>query len=492
MSPEEWMASKGKKLMSPEEWMASRGKPPAAPEEQAAFGVFPKQRAVPSRPETQEAMRTFEKGAAEALGFSVPKKPEMSAKGIGAAGALGAGAALAGPRLLSTLGAGVQAIPLPATRAVGAGMRGVGTALQAIPTATRTGAGGAIMAGAETAGQLGEQVGVPRAVSETALLGAPAVARTAVRGMLGRPTQTLEQYARAAEDLGFRLSPAQVRADIPVPAKGATLYAERNQRIANELASASTGQMSAARNAEISPEFVRGRLKQLGGEFDQLYRGRDFNIDQPAVDAIRAIAAVESQLPPSASVSAVRTTANTILDNFSRLASRPGAQPGTFAIEGDMLQRLRTDLLGAARSATQRQDAHQLYGLVDVIDQSIARNHPQIAARLAELRPQYRNTVILEDLIRANGIKGGNISLEKLGNMLGARKTGVRSERDLDQLGEMGRELQLRALWETEGRGATAGEDVLGKLLGTGADIAGRVTGMRSAPARAAQRYFAE
>lgn len=459
------------------------------PEEQAAFGVYPKQRAVPSRLETREAMRKFAETGSQVLGLSVPEEPEMSAEKIGAAGAVGAGAALAGPRLLRTLGAGVQAIPLPATRAVGAGMRGLGTALQAIPTAKRTAAGSGILAGTETVGQAGEQVGIPRIVSEpAALFGAPAAARTVVRGVLGAPTRTREQYARAAEELGFKLSPAQVRADVPIPARGATFASDANQRLANELVSGSTGQVA----KEISPEFVRNRLRDLGQDFERLYRGQQFNIDPQAVQAIQSIAANEMQLPVNASVSSVRNTANNIIQNYQQLASRPGAKPGTFAIEGDMLQRLRTDLLGAARSATQRQDAHQIYELVDTIDASIARNHPQIAAELARLRPLYRNTIILEDLIRANGIRGGDVSLEKLGNLVMGRKGGVRSQRDLDQLGEMGRELQLRARWEKEGAGATAGEDILGKALGTGADIAGRLTGLRGTTARAAQRYYAE
>ena len=148
--------------------------------------------------------------------------------------------------------------------------------------------------------------------------------------------------------------------------------------------------------------------------------------------------------------------------------------------------------MASARSATNRQDAHQIYELIDVIDQSVAKNHPEIAAKLAEIRPQYRSTVVLEDLLRGNGIQQGNISLEKLGNMLGQRRSGVRrgAAGDIDQLGEMGRELKLRARWENAGRGATGGEDVLGKVLGTGSDLASALTGTRTRAARALQRAY--
>ena len=320
--------------------------------------------------------------------------------------------------------------------------------------------------------------------------GLPKMLRAGAKSLLGTPSVTSEKYARAAEQLGFKLSPAQVRQDVPAAAKGATFAAEENQALANKLVSSATG----VEAKEISPTFIRDRLKNLGSEFDKLYKGKDFVIDPQAVQALRSIAANEMQLPVNASVSAVKNTANEIIDNFSRMASRTGAQPGTFAIEGNALQRLRTDLLGAARSTTSRQDAHQIYELVDVIDKSIARNHPAIAAKLAELRPLYRNTVILEDLSRQGGIQQGNVSLERLGNMLGQRREGLRTgERaDIDRLGELGRQLKLRARWEPTGAAATPEADVLKKALGTTMGGVAELTGLRSRPARAAQRFYSQ
>jgi hypothetical protein len=464
---------------------------PEAEKETAAFGIYPKQRATPSKPETQQAMRTFAEKTGQALGFGVPEEPEMSPGAVAGGAGFGAAAGALGPSALKRGGQLISKIPTPQTRAAGGLMQALGTGMQSIPTTRRAAATGAAVGGAELAGQLGEQVGIPRAVSTPAVFAMPSATKAAGRALLGAPTRTREQYARAAESLGFQLSPAQVRADVPIPAKGSafiTSSAPKNQALANKLASSSTG----AEAKEISPDFVRKRIKDLGAEFDSLYKGKSFNIDQDAIQAIQSIAANEMQLPANASVTAVKQTADNIIKNYISMASRTGAKPSTFSIDGDALQRLRTDLLGAARSATQRQDAHQIYELVDVIDGSIARNHPQIAAKLDIIRPQYRNTVILEDLIRSGGIKGGDISLERLGNLVMGRKGGVRSQRDLDQLGELGRELQLRARWEKEGAGATPGEGFLSELLGTTADITGRITGTRSGAARAAQRYLGE
>jgi hypothetical protein len=307
--------------------------------------------------------------------------------------------------------------------------------------------------------------------------------------LLGSPSKTSEAVAKEAEKLGFKLSPSQVRQDVPSAAKGATGWAEGNQKLANELSSEGTGQ----KVAEITSDFIGKRLKTLGGEYDKIYKGKIFNIDQDAVNAIQEIARTEAQLPGVAGVSPVRQTAEDIMKGFQRLASRQGASPNTFGVEGEALQRMRNALAERARSSSSRGDAHEIYNLIDKIDGSIAKNHPDIATKLNELRPKYRNSIILEDAYRTGAIKQGNISLERLGNMLrGKRDTVRRSGQDIDNLGELGRELQLRARWETSGSATTGGEDVLKKALGTTIGGIESVTGLKSRPARAVQRALAD
>lgn len=329
--------------------------------------------------------------------------------------------------------------------------------------------------GYQTAGEIigGFGTALPRAI------------RSGAKMLLGTPTKTSSAYAKQAEELGFKLSPAQVKGDVPLPAKGATGWAEENQKLANELASKGTGKQV----SEINPDFVRERLSSLGNDFDKLYKGKIFNIDAQAVQALDTLRNVEQMLPTSVQVSAIKSTANNIVDNFSRLASQPGAKPNTFAIEGDALQKIRNDLSAAARGTSNRGDAHRIYELIDIIDDSIARNHPQIASELSVLRPQYRNTIVLEDLTRKGGIKQGNISLEQLGDMLGAQKGGVRRSGDIDQLGELGRELGLRARWQTASVASPVSSEV-GKILGTTLGGAATGLGLRSRAARAVQRAY--
>lgn len=308
--------------------------------------------------------------------------------------------------------------------------------------------------------------------------------------LVGATSKTGEKLAQQAEKIGFKLSPAQTRADVPVGEKGATFFAEKNQTLANELASEGTGKQV----KEVDAAFIGERLENLGGQYDKLYKGKVFNIDKDAVDALQQIRAMEAQLPGVAAVSPVAQTADEIVKNFRSLANRPGALPNTFGIQGEALQRIRNALTQRARS-TNAGNAREIYNLVDVIDASIAKNHSEVATALDVLRPQYRNTIILEDLYKNGGIKQGNISLERLGTMLRGERSVIRGTKsDIDELGKLGRELGLRARWEKTGTAPIEGTQVLGKALGTGAsDVLGGVAstaGLRSRPARAVQRFY--
>jgi len=71
--------------------------PVSKPSGGAAFGVYPRQRATPSRPETKESLRQASEKTAEALGFSVPEEPEFSPSAVGASAGMGAAAGALGP-----------------------------------------------------------------------------------------------------------------------------------------------------------------------------------------------------------------------------------------------------------------------------------------------------------------------------------------------------------------------------------------------------------
>jgi len=301
----------------------------------------------------------------------------------------------------------------------------------------------------------------------------PMGART-VGTMVGSTTKEGERIAGIAERLGFKLSPSQVRADSPVAEKGAALWAKQNQTLANRLASNDTGKAT----DEITEGFIRERIDTLGKEFDKVYKGKEFAIDSSIRPQLENILAREQELG-FAGVTAVKGAAKSILDKLS-----------TNKVSGDDLQRLRNALTSAARNSESRIKAHEIYELVDVLDEAVETRNPAMAAKLAEIRPQYRNTVILEDLYNSGGIKQGNISLERLGSRIGDKSALRRNPQDIDNLGMLGSQLGLRARWES------AGEDMPGIVKGAVRThgmlpevVRGLSVPLRSRPARVAQRY---
>ena len=93
----------------------------------------------------------------------------------------------------------------------------------------------------------------------------------------------------------------------------------------------------------------------------------------------------------------------------------------------------------------------------------------------------------------SQGIKGGNVSLERLGNQLADSNMLRRTPQDIDNYGVLGRELGLRARWQTAGEDIP--EVVKGSMRTHGVlpEVIRKVTGpLRGTTARKAQRSVAE
>lgn len=317
----------------------------------------------------------------------------------------------------------------------------------------------------QTVGQVGADIA----------MAAPALYR-GVGKMVGSTTKEGERVAGIAERLGFKLSPSQVRADAPVAEKGAALggWEKKNQTLANRLASEGTGKSV----DEITEPFLRSRIKELGAEFDKVYKNKEFSIDPSAATFLQNLSYYEQQLG-FGGVGAVRSAADSILNNIQ-----------TGKIAGNDLQRLRNALTQAARTSSDRGKAHEIYELVDTLDAAVESRNPGLKATLDVLRPKYRNTVILEDLYNNGGIKQGNISLERLGNQLGDKAALRRNPQDIDNLGMLGSQLGLRARWESTGGDIPA---LIEKTTRTHGPLSTAIRSLgaplRTRQARAAQRY---
>ena len=460
-------------------------RPSAAPKVEsmndgAAFGLYPTGKFNAAPEERKRRIEAKAKRAAEFLGFGAEEQPEFDIGRIPVSGAVGAGISAAAPKALQYGGRALFMIPTPITRAAGTAAQTLGKALGTTSLAPRIGVGAATGATADVFGQTAEQLGAPRIAGEAVAGMVPKVSRAVARGLVGEATQTAEKIASKAESLGIKLSPSQTRKVEPLPARGASFQDESNQKIFNQLATKGTGKQV----DEIDSGFLLERLETLGGDFDKIYKGKTFKVDPGIENDLTSIIQKEQELG-AAGVSTVKNIADSI-------AGKIKTQGAVKSIEGDDLQRLRNALSEKARASGSRINAFEINGLIDKIDDAVAKFNPQVKTQLNELRPKYRNAIILEDMYRAGGIRQGNISPEVLGNALRKDMSVIRKQniaKDIDQLGEIGRELQLRALWQREGaRALSDSEKSLARVLSGPSDIVTSLLGLRTQQARALQK----
>lgn len=282
--------------------------------------------------------------------------------------------------------------------------------------------------------------------------------RRGAETLVGPTTRATETAASRAENLGFKLEPRQLRADQPYGSPGFGAAAEKNQTLANKLASKETG----VEVGEITPKFVGERLKTLGNEYDKIF-ANPIKADRSLVQALENIATFEARVRPAESRIASQTAMN-IVDRFNRATQQVGPTVKAVAVDGKELQRLREEISYLARTATQGSDRTQAGEILRLIDDAISRTNPQLGQKLAETNKQYAATSALRDMIEQGGIQQGNISLEKLGNYLAQNVYGFgsgTSRHPLLELGTLGRELNIRARWQ----GLEAPSETLSALL---------------------------
>ena len=307
---------------------------------------------------------------------------------------------------------------------------------------------------------------------------------------VGRPNVEVARVAQQAENMGFRLDPTSLTQGKPTKTPGFALSATHNQENANRIASRATG----VETPEINAQTLGNRQAQLANEFENIYIGpdranpRQFRVDVDALRGLEQIERLESQVAPAA-VTKARDAARNILERYNAAQQLfPGQRITSIRVPGDVLQRLRTEMARVVREARDNPDRYQALQVLQDIDGTIARNHPNLAARLTVANPQYRATMTLLDLFEKGGIRRGQISAERLGDWMRTHdpyfRTG-RSTHPLAQLGEIGNTLGLRGRFEGTVKGEKeAAQTLMGKagILGEG------VIGLRSQAVRRAQR----
>ena len=290
------------------------------------------------------------------------------------------------------------------------------------------------------------------------------------RSLIGAPSTASARLARDAEKMGITVEPMQVRAAAPTGSPGLTEKAMiKNQEIYNREASKATG----VETNNISPKFLDDRAKALGLDYDIIF-ARDFKITDNLANAVSRAAQFEREISPTGSFQ-VSGIANNILNIYTD-------PKVSNVIHGTVLHELRKKLSQMSGSLS-GSPAYRSWELLREIDAAIAETAPAVAKKFADTNRKYRATMTLKDLSsKADnpGIFQNNVSPE----ILGATIAGERKH-PLAALGEMGRALQLRAIWQSpEGAGKGLVEALVGKA---GRALAAGV-GARSQAARAVQR----
>lgn len=274
-------------------------------------------------------------------------------------------------------------------------------------------------------------------------------AKLGAKALIGAPSLKSSRLAKTAESEGITLEPMQVRAKAPAGSAGLTESAQvKNQEIYNRLASKETG----AETNNITEKFLNDRLNSLGLEYDKIFRG-NFKLTDSLADSVMAAADFEKSVRPAGS-SRLEGIANNILNRFTA---------GQEAIPGIELQQFRSELSRMAGSL-KGQPANRSWELLQDIDRAIGATDRKILERLKDTNRKYRATLTLKELSSKGdnpGIFNGQVSPE----ILGAQIAGERNH-PLAKLGELGRGLQLRAMWQKpEYAGKGIGEVLAGKLM---------------------------
>jgi len=263
--------------------------------------------------------------------------------------------------------------------------------------------------------------------------------------LVGGTTKTVGSLANRAEKLGFKLEPRQLSAETPKGSPGFMGAAKENQTLANELASAETG----VKVKEINPKFVGERLKDIGDEYEKIFK-QPLKVDRQLATDLQAMADFERTVRP-ADVRTITAAADNVVGKFSQAQAQVQTPISAIRVEGEVLQRLRNEMSYLARTATDGQTRSVAGDFVQKIDANIARNHKDLVKPLEKANREYAATKALQELIEKGGIQGGNISLEQLGNHLAQNVYGFgagTTRHPLTELGTLGRELKLRGRFE--------------------------------------------
>lgn len=261
-----------------------------------------------------------------------------------------------------------------------------------------------------------------------------------------------------AKQLGFSIRPEQSRADSARVSQSGLSDADKlqNADAGARLVSEQTGNPT----RRLTPQWFDDTFKSLGAKFEQVYApGTRLKIDKAAIDELKATVSEQQAMgSPFMSRKALAAANRMITEYETQAASSGVGKIRSVNLPAEYIQDLRSNLRQSAEMTGDRIQAGAMHDTIKAIDDSVARNHPALAAILKDASPKYRAALTLE-YGRKHGFvdKEGSVSLEGLGDYLKSTDGGYTrgtSSHPLAEAGQLGEALGIRSLGQSSVAGS--------------------------------------
>lgn len=318
-----------------------------------------------------------------------------------------------------------------------------------------------------------------QAAAKGVATGAKAAGRAAVSPIIPTVSPDIAPLAARAADFGIplrldQIAPSRARNTIQkvsqeIPFSGANAFEETQRAAFNKALAKTIGQDS----DKLDPTTIQRFLKDSGGKFDSVLKGRTIPVDDIFSTQLTKIA-------EDASLTATDDAAKAVYKNIGKL--RDDLLKGT--VSGERLAAQRSELLKRQASA-QGPIKDSIGDIIDAIDDLAERNLPEEAIQtLAQARREYRNFKTIEPLLEK--ATDGSINPTQLLNRVASSKY-IKASRnevgqdDLIDLARIGKEfLPAKGGSDTVQKAALAGGlsgvtgfSALANPIATGATLAG-------------------
>lgn len=184
--------------------------------------------------------------------------------------------------------------------------------------------------------------------------------------------------------------------------------------------------------AKFNPQTMNMAFKKVGGEFDNLTKGKQFNIGGDFIDNLTSTADDVASTYGNEAASIFQKEALRVIDDFGRADN----------ISGELISRQRARVNRLARNASDPNIKGALLDLENTIVDGITSNDPALQKALSLAKNRYKNLIVLEPI--ANKAKGGFISPSLLNNRVSQvykRAHTIGESGDIGNLARIGHEL---------------------------------------------------